>query len=124
MQTPRSRRRATTTQSELLTAYEHPTSSSPPAETTSIEIQIGIGSTIITLSLPGYASVRVLTTRSAPADDGGVTGSRRLVDLSHRRPRRTSSPEIYVGFSAKERRQKENLITLREEGPPIKKLRL
>nr|AIZ95197.1 VP3 [Gyrovirus GyV3] len=91
--------------------YEHPINLSQSAGILSKEIQIGLGSTIITVSLPGYASVRVLTTRSATAEASEDTGSRRQRDCPHRRPRRTQSPEISIGLSARELQHNENLIT-------------
>ncbi|UYW60694.1 VP3 [Gyrovirus homsa1] len=118
-QTPR------TTETSRSVIFEHPISSSESVGTLSKEIQIGLGSTIITVSLPGFASVRVLTTRSATAGASDATGSRRQQDCPHRRPRRTRSPEISIAWSCVETQQKENWITSRTEKlPKRKRLRL
>ncbi|UNI84467.1 putative VP3 [Pheasant-associated gyrovirus] len=110
------------TTSELQsTVFEHPINLSQHHGVTSKKILIGIGSTTIELSLPGCASVRVLTTRSATADAGEATGSRRPATWSPPRPRRTRSPPTSIGCVLHTYEQNENLITGKEN---LRSLRL
>lgn len=96
------------------TVFEHPTNSSQLHGVTSKKILIGIGQTTIELSLPGCASVRVLTTRSATADAGEAIGSRNAVTWSQQRPRRTLSPPTSIDCVLHTYVQNENLPTGRE----------
>ncbi|AIR09407.1 VP3 [Gyrovirus GyV7-SF] len=85
---------------------EQVTNSSALGGTVSKEILIGIGSITITLSLPGSATVRVLTTRSAPVDLSEATGSKNALDLRMPAAKRR---RILVDCSVKENEQNRKL---------------
>ncbi|AGZ20420.1 VP3 [Gyrovirus Tu789] len=95
------------------TGSSRATNSSPSVGTHCKEILIGLGSVTIALSLPGCATVRVLTTRSATADSGEDTGSRSALDLRTPAARqRTLEPRrICADCASLVPLQKENLIT-------------